>query len=118
MFKKILFLITLSFNLFYLQPLVAQGDTLQKKELKYDKSLVTPVEFNEDSIKNYAQDDAFDYIEIEKPDTWWTRFNKWISDVWNSFLRWLTGGGEVSGFLAFLLKALPYLLVLLSSDDS
>ncbi len=86
------------------QPKVAQ-------EIEYDKTPVTPLKFDTDQIKDYAIQDEFNYVEEEAPDNIWTRFKAWINDLWRSFIEWILQGNEATGFLGFLVRALPYLLV-------
>lgn len=119
MFKKVFFTIQLCLITLVCLSAKAQNeqsqsvtDTVVKKELQYDDSKITPIQFEENLVEEYKKDDEFDYVEFDAPDNWWTRFNDWLSDLWNSFKRWLTGGKEVGGFLEFLIEALPYILIL------
>ena len=81
------------------------------QEVQYDKSTITPLQFDDTAITKLKQDEAFDYVEFVPPDNIWTRFKTWINEVWSSFINWILQGGEATGILGFLVKALPYLLI-------
>ncbi|RXG16335.1 hypothetical protein DSM03_103522 [Leeuwenhoekiella aestuarii] len=81
------------------------------QEVQYDKSAITPLQFDDQAIQELKQDEAFDYVEFVPPDNIWTRFKNWINEVWNSFINWILQGNEATGILGFLVKALPYLLI-------
>ncbi len=81
------------------------------QEIQYDVNETSPLNFDQQKLKDYAADSEFDYIEKEAPDTLWTRFTNWINDLWRSFIEWILQGEEATGFLGFLVRALPYLLI-------
>ena len=81
------------------------------QQVQYDRAPATPVEFDTDQIKKYAAQDEFNYVEEEAPDNIWTRFKTWINDILSRFINWILQGEEATGFLGFLVRALPYLLV-------
>ena len=81
------------------------------QEVQYDKSAITPLQFDDQALQELKQDEAFDYVEFVPPDNIWTRFKNWINEVWSSFINWILQGNEATGILGFLVKALPYLLI-------
>ncbi|MFD2826129.1 DUF4129 domain-containing protein [Leeuwenhoekiella polynyae] len=81
------------------------------QEVQYDKSAITPLQFDDQALQELKQDEAFDYVELVPPDNIWTRFKNWINEVWSSFINWILQGNEATGILGFLVKALPYLLI-------
>ena len=81
------------------------------QQVQYDRAQATPLKFDTDQIKEYAAQEAFDYVEEEAPDNIWTRFKNWINDLWGSFIEWILQGEEATGFLGFIVRALPYLLI-------
>lgn len=83
----------------------------QEKEIIYDQNPLKGTSLSEETITDFKKDPDYNYIEIEPEDTWLTRFRRKLGDIWNSFLRWLTGGEEATGIFAVLLQILPYLLV-------
>ena len=43
------------------------------KEVKYDqREDVTPVTFEEESLEEYKEQDAFNYLEEEQVESWWS----------------------------------------------
>ncbi|WP_031428348.1 DUF4129 domain-containing protein [Flavimarina sp. Hel_I_48] len=89
-----------------------QADSIPTvQEVRYDKSLVNPPEIDKNDLKAYKNDEAFDYSEYLPKDNWWTQFNNWLNELWHSFLRWILNEREATGILAFLIRALPYLIV-------
>ncbi|MCM4160662.1 DUF4129 domain-containing protein [Antarcticibacterium flavum] len=82
---------------------VVQYDTIREVE---------PVVFDSAKLEDYRQLKAFDYLnEIEK-DSWWTRFKKWLDMKYQQFLNWLFGEYQANSILTFLLKLLPYLIII------
>jgi len=89
-------------------------DTYQNPRgiVTYDEGIKTPLSITEDSIKEYKEDNEFNYKETLTEDTWWSRFKKKIDDLYRAFIRWLTGGDEAEGIWAILVELLPYLLII------
>lgn len=71
----------------------------------------TVTEFDENSLQRHREDPDFNYVEVAPPDNIFTRFSRWLGDLWNSFLRWLTGGQELNGFWQGFFQALPYICI-------
>lgn len=86
-------------------------DSLVQKEVIYDTQKQEGTLLDEAIINDFKQDPDFDYTEIEPEDTWLTKFRRKLSNIWNSVIRWLTGGEEATGFFGFLLSLLPYLFI-------
>lgn len=90
----------------------AQNDSLRvEEEIKYDQGPVSPMEFDDEQIAEFQKDEAFDYVQEEVQENWWTRFKNWIGNIWNQFWNWLLGSYEADGILAFLIRILPYLVL-------
>ena len=89
-----------------------QDSTATSQELHYDRENIQPANKLDKDLESYLTDDDLNYKEYLAPDNWWTRFNNWISELWNSFIQWILGGKEAHGILKFIIEALPYLLVL------
>lgn len=91
--------------------MISQEEIITSKDtIKYDTSTVQPIVF--DNIENYQNDKAFSYHEAPPPDNWYTRFKKWLGDLYNSFIKWLLGGQEAKGILGFIVQSLPYLILI------
>lgn len=90
-------------------------DTLSEnqKKVRFDTSSdLEPLEFNEHKISEYKTDSTFDYLYSAEKDNWWTRLKEWVTMRYNQVLNWLFGDYEANIILAFLLKLLPYILVM------
>lgn len=110
-------LLLLIFSLFSLPLLMAQDTTLTaEKSIIYDKgSEINKVEFEEEAISEYLEDEAFNYLDAEGNDNWWTRFKRWLDAQYRAFLGWLFGDYEANTFFQVIFKILPYLLLMLVS---
>jgi len=83
------------------------------QEIIYDTDSDKEVKkFNANTLKELQSDEAFDYTEHIEPDNIWTQFKSWLGQLWMQFLQWVFGVGEISGFWWFLLKLLPYLIII------
>ncbi len=90
---------------------VQDSTHIAPQEIQYDKTTISPLALDENKIREYQSDDAFNYVEALPEDNWWTRLKQWINDIWSSFLRWILGGDQATGFWAVLIRLLPYLLI-------
>lgn len=89
-------------------------DTISEspQNLQYDTgSSLNPVSFQPEKISQYKAEKAFDYLEIQEQDNWWTRLKRWVNTRYQQILEWLFGDYEANTILAFLLRVLPYLLI-------
>lgn len=112
MHKALLCFLFLSLSTCSFIPIIAQeAVTPIEQEVRFDQSPVKGSSLDKEAIDEYKNDPNYNYVEIEPEDTWITRLRRKLSQIWNSFLRWLTGGQEATGVLAFLLELLPYLLL-------
>lgn len=89
-------------------------DTLKKnpQTLKYDESEVRPISLSKVTIANLKKDNAFDYTEDPEQENWWTSFTRWIGELWDQFWKWLLGDYQANGVLEFIIRLLPYLIVI------
>ncbi|RMB64025.1 DUF4129 domain-containing protein [Dokdonia sinensis] len=83
------------------------------KEVRYDQQSLPEIELDENQIKEYQADEDFNYKQTIEEDNWWTRFKKWLYDVYYSFMRWLIGDNAATGFWGGFVQALPYILLAL-----
>ncbi len=108
--KLILFI-----SLLLLNPgLAVAQDSLQEsqKEIRYDStSSLQPVTIEAQQLEKFRNDNAFDYLEIEKQESWWTRLKNYLNLQYNKFLHWLFGDYEANSFLSVLFQILPYLII-------
>lgn len=90
----------------------AQNDSLRvEEEIKYDQGPVSSMEFDDEQIAEFQKDEAFDYVQEEVQENWWTRFKNWVGKIWSQFWNWLFGSYDANGVLAFLIRILPYLFL-------
>ncbi|MEM7382067.1 MAG: DUF4129 domain-containing protein, partial [Bacteroidota bacterium] len=88
--------------------LLAQQDST---EVKYDQGSVERVNISEEELQTYKENPAFNY-EVEKQEkTWWDALMAWIGNLFLRFFEALFGIEKASGFLAFFLRIVPYLLL-------
>lgn len=90
---------------------IQDSTVVASQEIQYDKATIAPIELDKNKIEDYQSDDAFNYVEALPEDNWWTRLKQWLNDIWSSFLRWILGGNQATGFWAVLIRLLPYLLI-------
>lgn len=95
----------------YAQEATQEELVTQEKELIYDTAPIEGTSLSKENIEDYKNDPDFNYTEIEPEDTWLSRLNRKLSEIWNSFIKWITGGQEATGIWAFLLGVLPYLFI-------
>lgn len=83
-------------------------------EIIYDKTPdLEPVEFDAARIEDFKNSKEFDYLEVAEKDNWWTRFKKWLNAKYTQFLNWLFGDYQPDSLLAFIIKFIPFILLVL-----
>jgi len=98
-----------------LSPESVSQDSLKetiKPVVVYDSSEdLNPMEMDEGIIDELKADEDFDYTELQASESWFEQFLRWLGELWDSFWRWLLGDYEAVGFLAFLIRILPYIII-------
>ncbi len=69
------------------------------------------IKFDDQTIKELKQNEAFDYSVNTSPDNWWKQFKIWLYHKLKTILEWLFGTEEASAFWDIINKLLPYLAV-------
>lgn len=91
---------------------LAQEDSLVPQHFEYDKTQnLSPVSFDEAQLKDYKNDSDFDYSEVSGEKSWWSKFKRWIGNIWDDFWHWLLGDYKAKGILAFLIENLKYIIL-------
>lgn len=103
--KAILLFIFILFSF----PIIAQ-EAAEGQPPKEETRLF-PLEFNEEKLKEYRNDPAYDYSEAAAKDNWWSSFKRYLKMQWHRFMDWLFGDFEMPFVLALLIDILPYLLL-------
>ncbi|MBP2833427.1 DUF4129 domain-containing protein [Aquimarina sp. U1-2] len=81
------------------------------QEVVYDLDSYQEIQkFDEKELDEYRQQKDFQYTEYQEADTWWTRFKRWIHQLFRRFFKWILAG-EITGFWLFFLTIFPYLIV-------
>lgn len=82
-----------------------------EKEIKYDQTTNLQIpKFNKETLEKFKKERAFDYSEKHQ-ENWWVKFKSWLWELWLKFWNWLVGDYQANGFIAFLVHALPYLII-------
>ncbi len=90
---------------------VQDSVSTEVREIKYDQSTNLHVpEFNKETLESLKTERAFDYSEKQQ-ENWWLKFKSWLWELWLKFWNWLVGDYQANGFIAFLVHALPYLII-------
>lgn len=78
----------------------------------YDDSDVKEQSITEESLDKYKSDDDFNYIEVENDnESAWEKFKAWLRNILTKFWEAIFGVGSASGFLYFVFRILPYILL-------
>lgn len=95
-----------------LAPAIAQEDTVnpQNKPI-IDREIRQPQEFDQNYIEALKRQEEFNYLETAPEESWWTRFKKWIGNIWYSIWEALFGDIQAGSILQFILLLLPYLIL-------
>lgn len=109
--------VLLGFLFFFTTFFMATG---QKEEVGQNSPAVkleqnrktTPIAIPSEKIEWYKEQSDFQYDEYQHNPNWWGQFKNWVGSLWDAFWHWLWGDYKAGGILAFLIKALPYLIVL------
>lgn len=72
---------------------------------------LVPLDFSEETLREFKQDPDYNYSEATAEDHWWSRFKRYLRLQWQRFLDWMFGDYEAPLLLAIFLDVLPYLLI-------
>ncbi len=99
--------------LLFLLKLSAISAQVSPDSLHYDRQAhLQPVSFEAKDFIGYKIDKAFNYEEADTAVDWWESFKNWLGQIWMSFWQWLFGDIKAGSFIAFLVRYLPYLILL------
>lgn len=110
MSKFFIVLVLLCISLGY-PTLFGQENQQYNQEINYDYQRIDGLDLDKETIEEYKNDPDYNYLEEEPEDTWWSKFRRKLSEIWQSFIRWLTGGNPATGFWLSALVVLKYLFI-------
>ncbi len=76
-----------------------------------DDSIIDKQEISEEDLKAYKTDDDFNYIEVEAEESFLDRAYRWLQNILRKFWEAIFGVGTAQGFLYFIFRILPYILL-------
>ncbi len=83
-----------------------------EEDVLYDDSDVKEQSISEESLESYKSDKDFNYIEEENDnESAWEKFKAWLRNILTKFWEAIFGVGSASGFLYFVFRILPYILL-------
>ncbi len=88
----------------------AQQDSLV---IKYDDTKLVEKKITEDDLSKYKEDNTFNYVEVEREESFIDRFKQWIKNIITKIFEYIFGVGKASGILYFIFNVLPYLILAL-----
>lgn len=82
-----------------------------EQSVRFDDSTLEKQEITEDDLEAYKADKDFNYTEVEPEENFLDKAYRWLQNILNKFWEAIFGVGTASGFLYFVFKILPYLLL-------
>lgn len=89
---------------------LAQQDT-DNTPVILDNSPVNKQTITEEDLESYKSDDDFNYIEVEPEESILDKIYRWFQNLLRKFWEAIFGVGTASGFLFFIFRVLPYILL-------
>ncbi len=77
----------------------------------YDDSTIEKKTISKKDLETYKSDDDFDYTETKKEESILDKFLRWLRNILRQFWEAIFGVGTASGFLYFVFRILPYILL-------
>src|SRR5690554_4193145 len=115
MYNILIFLLYLSMATLPVDGYAAVQDSLvpAAQKIKYDTAEdVSIPEFNEQTLQKFKDSQEFDYSQQPDGKNRWRKFKSWSMGLWLKLWDWLVGDYQAGGFIAFLARALPYLIIM------
>ncbi|WP_353777708.1 DUF4129 domain-containing protein [Winogradskyella sp. 3972H.M.0a.05] len=78
----------------------------------YDDVTVEQKPISNEDLEPYTSDKDFDYTEVEEDEeNFLERFGNWLNNLLRKFWESIFGVGTASGFIYFMFRVLPYILL-------
>lgn len=82
-----------------------------ERTVKYDDTKLEKQQISEEDLEEYKADNDFDYTEVVAEDTLLDKFYRWLQNILTKFWEAIFGVGTAEGFLYFIFRILPYILL-------
>lgn len=79
--------------------------------VKYDDTKIEQQTISENDLERYKSDDDFNYIETVAEESFLDKAYRWLQNLLRKFWEAIFGVGTAKGFLFFMLRVLPYILL-------
>jgi len=76
-----------------------------------DDTVLEKQVISEDDLRSYKTDDDFNYEVVEAEESFLDKAYRWIQNVLKKFWESIFGVGTATGFLYFIFRILPYILL-------
>ena len=83
----------------------------EKQPDYYDDSTLEQQVITENDLKNYKNDEDFNYTEAVKEESILDKFLRWLRNILRQFWEAIFGVGTASGFLYFIFRIVPYIML-------
>lgn len=99
-----LYLVFLSFSAF-------SFGAQNKESVHFDDAPIWQQSISEDDLESYKSNSEFDYTEKAVEEGWLDKLVVWLQNILRKFWEAIFGVGTATGFLYFMFKIFPYLLL-------
>ncbi|WP_431158520.1 DUF4129 domain-containing protein [Winogradskyella poriferorum] len=76
-----------------------------------DKEQIERQNISDEHLEKYKADKDFNYVEVEAEENFLDRAYRWLNNILRKFWEAIFGTGTATGFLYFIFRILPYLLL-------
>ena len=76
-----------------------------------DDTIINTQEISEKDLEAYKADEDFNYIEVEAEESFIDKAIRWLKNILRKFWESIFGVGTATGFLYFIFRILPYILL-------
>lgn len=101
------------FRLLLLCFCIGQFSIAQQNEqpINFDESTVEKQIITKDDLGAYKADDDFNYTEVAVEESFLDKAYRWLQNILRKFWESIFGVGTAQGFLYFIFRVLPYILL-------
>lgn len=90
-----------------------QFSSAQQNEqpINFDDTTLEKQVISEDHLESYKADKNFNYLEVEAEESFLDKVYRWLNNMLRKFWEAIFGTGTATGFLYFVFRILPYILL-------